>query len=196
MTARRALLLVPLLLAGVSCSLFDTREPEPPSQAGSDFTPPNLPSDVIANLKNAIAQKNALNYMRSFADTTTIDESFRFIPSATARTAYPGVFDDWGRDKEDAHIKDLISHRPTLTSYSNLITTGDQYIPQGDATTFTSGYTFSFDTDDPGFPASARGRLQFIMKRDRNSFWVITEWTDSPEIDSVFTWSHFKGRFR
>ncbi|MDH3252270.1 MAG: hypothetical protein OEM41_05715, partial [Ignavibacteria bacterium] len=163
--ARRALLLVPFLLAGVSCTLFDTREPEPPSQAGSDFTPPNLPSDVISNLKNAIAQKNALNYMRSFADTTTIDEMFRFSPSATARTAYPGVFDDWDRIKEENHIKDLISHRPTLASYSNLITSGDQYIPQGDATIFTSGYTFSFDTDDPAFPSTARGRLQFIIKR-------------------------------
>jgi hypothetical protein len=182
------------LLAG-ACSLFDTRDPEPPSQSGSDFTPPNLPTDVIANLKNAVAQKNAVNYLRCFADSTTIDVPFHFTPSATASTSYPGVFDDWTRAKEESFIKDLISHKPSPTSYSNLLTVGDQYLPQSDATIFTASYVFSFDTDDPGFPQSARGRLQFVIQRDRSSFWVITDWTDSPEIDSVYTWSHFKGRF-
>ena len=188
-------LLIVIALSGNSCSLFDTRDPEPPSQSGSDFTPPNLPSDVITNLKNAIAQKNAVNYIRCFSDSTTIELPFVFTPSATARTSYPGAFDDWTKAKEETHIKDLISHKPSPTSYSNLLTTGDQFLPQGDVTIFTAGYIFSFDTDDPTFPESARGRLQFILHRDRSSFWVITDWTDSPEIDSVYTWSHFKGRF-
>jgi hypothetical protein len=194
-TLRRCVVLIAIALIGASCSIFDTRDPEPPSQSGSDFTPPNLPTDVITNLKNAIAQKNTVNYLRCFADSTSIDVPFHFTPSATANTSYPGVFDGWTKSKEESFIKDLVSHKPSPTSYSNLLTIGDQYVPQSDATIFTASYVFSFDTDDPNFPQSARGRMQFILQRDRNSFWVITDWTDSPEIDSVYTWSHFKGRF-
>lgn len=187
---------VPLTFFAFSCNLFETRDPEPPSQSATEFLPPTLPRDVITNLKSAIAQKSPENYVRSFADTSSTGEEFRFIPSSTGNTSFPGVFIDWSRANEDAHFRDLLSHKLSQNSFSNLSTVGDSYIPQGDSTVYTATYTLTFDHNVPPFPYFARGRLQFMLKRDRNGFWVITEWTDSQEIDTVITWTHFKGKFR
>ena len=192
--------LIPVLLASAflisQCSLFDTRDPEQPSQSGSDFIPPTLVSDVVSNLKNAIAQKNIKNYLRSFTDSSVSGKPFTFTPSSTGSTSYPGVFGDWNLTREESHFRDLVSHKLSATSYSNLLLSGEAYNPQGDSTVYTASYIFSFDHNDPGFRNVARGRLQFTLKRNSSSFWEITDWTDYQEIDTVITWSHFKGRFR
>jgi len=180
-----------LTIPGGGCGLFDTRDPEPPDQGGFDYVPATVPSIVLSNLVNAIAQKNSDNYMRNFTDPAVTGKPFIFIPSTEASTVYPNVR-EWTYANEREYFQNLVAK---ADGFSNLaLTARDSVIGPAEAT-YNFDYVFSFQhTDASTFPTSATGNLQFILTPDATNIWSIFSWSDF-STSSDITWSSFKGKF-
>ncbi|MBI4534872.1 MAG: hypothetical protein HY708_01250 [Ignavibacteriae bacterium] len=183
-----------VLLCGLAlrCSLFEPREPEPPTQSSFDFRPPTVPGIVITNLQSAVAQKNVANYISCFADPSRTSREFSFEPSADASALYPSVLRNWTFEDEQSYFQNLVA-KATPNGFSNLLLIPKDSIITADSVIFSFDYTFTFDHTEAGFPSTARGTLQFSLGAE-NSFWMIYRWSDFKTTDDI-TWSSFKGKF-
>ena len=176
-----------------SCSLFEPREPEQPSQSSSAFLPPTTPEIVIANLQGSIAQRNVQDYI-SCLDSSRLQHPFSFTPSGDANAQYPSVFSSWTYAEEDDYMSNLISKAMPGGFSSLLLTQTSQPIVYADSVIYSYDYTFTFQHTEPGFPATARGNLHFAIGVNSSNFWSIYRWTDSKTTPDI-TWSSFKGKF-
>ena len=75
-----------------ACNIFETRDPEPPSQSSSTFVPATEPSLVFSNMSSAFRDLNSVNYVKSFADSASAGRGFSFEPTQQAKIKYGGVF--------------------------------------------------------------------------------------------------------
>ena len=92
-------LLLALVLAAPGGCLFEPRVPETPTSGESiPYLPRGEAKNVWANLQTA------LNYSDSFGWEENISQDFRYYPDQEAEDQYPGLFDDWGYEKEKAFI--------------------------------------------------------------------------------------------
>lgn len=193
----RTLVLAALFGSGMLfpyCGLFEPRTPEDPSQQSLTFIPPTDHGIVISNLENAIAQKNAENYLKCIADPSKTQRTFVFVPSAEAISQYASVFTGWTRDNEDAYFRNLVSRSPT-NAFSNLILSLKSSVVTADSVTYNYDYTFTFDHADANFPRTARGNMQLSLGIDSYNNWMIYRWSDYKTTASDVTWSLFKGKF-
>lgn len=183
------LLVVSLL--GSGCGLFDPRDPELPAQSGLSFIPATVPSIVLSNLKNAIAQKSVENYIQNFSDPLAASLEFSFTPSADASSTYPNVR-EWSYDDERAYFQNLVAK---ADGFSDLALTPKDSLLSATEASYNFDYVLTFQhTDAATFPTMARGNLQFNLAPDANNIWSIYQWIDfstSPDV----TWSAFKGKF-
>jgi len=182
-----------LLLFTRGCTLFETREPEPPSQTSSGFRPPIGADIVITNLQSAIEQKNLQNYTSCFSNPARSPRGFTFVATTQARAQY-SILDSWDYDKEQAYMNNLIS-RKAPNGFSSLLLIQKSQFSSSDSVVLAYDYIFTFEHNDPGFPNSTgTGELQFTIAPDNASFWYIHRWVDIPTTSSI-TWSSFKGWF-
>jgi hypothetical protein len=63
-----------------------------------------------------------------------------------------------------------------------------------DSAVYNGDYTLTIPHDVAGVAVTVRGNMQFTLSLNRNSFWDITRWVDSP-IAGETSWSEWKGRF-
>ncbi len=175
------------------CDLFSTRDPEPPSTRGSGYIPPTSPSLVLDNLKNAIATKNAADYIRCLVDTLSSDRTFVFVPAAGAAARYQAVFASWSLQSERSYFANIVA-LASSESASSLALTGGFDLLASDSAIFNAGYTFTFRHGAANIPEVVHGTLQFTLATDRSNFWSIVKWTDLPN-DTEPSWSDIKGRF-
>lgn len=174
-----------LLIVAGTAGCFDTREPAPPGQSGLDFEPATVPSIVISNLKNSIAEKSIDNYMRNFSDP------FLFVASAEASSTYPNVR-DWTYEDERGYFQNLVAK---ADGFSALTLTPIDSTTGPTETSYTYEYVLTFEhTDHETFPTTAMGNLQFVLEPDASNIWFITNWSDF-STSSEITWSSFKGKF-
>jgi hypothetical protein len=186
-------LCIAALLGAAGCDLFSTRDPEPPDSGGSSFIPATTADIVIQNLKGAIAEKNAVNYLRCFVDTLNSSRSFTFIPTASAAGRYAAAFSSWSLASERAYFSSLVAQTPA--SGVPLLTVNGAFVVQAsDSAVYESEYTLYFPHGISGAPETTRGHVQFVITIDRNSIWGITRWTDNP-LGTDASWSELKGRF-
>lgn len=176
------------------CSLFEPRDPEDPSRSSSNFVPPTRPEIVITNLQNAVAEKNADNYVACFADPARSNHSFRFTPTAEATAQYPGIMSDWSITDEMEYFRALVA-RSDPGRFSNLILVEQSRIVTADSVMYNFDYELTFEHNDPGFPTTVSGNLQFSLAPDNSSFWSIYQWSDFAVGGNEVTWSMMKGRF-
>lgn len=180
-----------------SCALFEPREPEPPSQSGSNFEPPYSAETVISNLKNAIAAKNLDNYIACFSDPLRTQRVYTFVPSAPAWAQYSGELSSWDREKERAYMQNLIS-RTSSNAFSSLLLVPKSFQITSDSVVHNYEYTFTFHHDGRVISDStARGELWFTLGQDNSGLWSIYRWIDYPltPTSTIITWSSFKGGF-
>lgn len=182
-----------LLVWSGGCELFSTRDPEPPKGGSSAFIPATSADLVIQNLKNAISERNTVNYLRCFVDTLSSGRSFEFIPTAAAAGRYASAFASWSLASERAWFSSLSAYlQPSASSVLNL--NGTFSILASDSAVYQGDYQLVFPHGIAGVPETTRGNLQFVIAIDRNSTWGITRWTDNP-IGNDPAWSEIKGRF-
>ncbi|MEJ2722168.1 MAG: hypothetical protein P8181_13665, partial [bacterium] len=91
----RVLGLILILLAAFGCSIFDTRDPEPPGEGTTPWEPPTVPAIVFTNMKKGLEDLTGVNYEKSLAET------FTFVPMiGDVDKLGPEVFEDWTKGVE------------------------------------------------------------------------------------------------
>ena len=196
-SARQTLgaLCIPLALFCASCSLFEPREAEPPTQSGANYLPRTDALNVIENLKIAITRQDPVGYITCFSDSTRTGNSYRFIPSPAAQSAYGLFWDNWTYDSERAYFQNLVAKKQE-TGFA-LLQFGQTPVSRdnGDGTwTYSNSYDFTFQHTDTLFAKNAEGILVFTLTRV-NSEWSITRWEDGESVARDTTWSVFKWKF-
>lgn len=179
----------------IACNIFETRTPEPPSQSSSTFVPATEPSLVFSNMSNAFRDLNSLNYIKSFADSTTAGRSFSFEPTPQAKVKYGGVFLFWNRQSEQQYFENLRSKIPSGSTASLVFQTLTAQSIQSDSAQYEATYTLTAPHSVASVPKLATGKAQFLLLADRSRNWVIWRWIDEPTGTSSFTWSDLKGEF-
>ena len=184
-----------IALSFIACNIFETRDPEPPSQSSSTFVPATEPSLVFSNMTNAFRDLNSVNYLKSFADSSSAGRSFSFEPTQQAKIKYGGVFFSWNRQSEQQYFENLRSKIPTgsavVLSFESLTVQS----LQSDSAQYEATYRLTAPHTVATLPTQATGKAQFLLIADRSRNWVIWRWTDLTTSTSTFSWSDLKGAF-
>jgi len=179
------------MLAG--CGLFDTRDPQPPSESNCFSVPQTRPAMVITNLQTAVSQKCVDTYAACFSGGTAGERPLVFVPSAEAREQYASVMSTWSITDEQAYFRNLAA-RGVVNGFANLLLVARDSVVSPDSVVYSFDYTFTFQHTEPGFPVTARGNMQLSLAPDGNNVWRVYRWVDLKTTDDV-TWSVFKGKF-
>jgi len=177
-----------------SCGLLQTRTPDPPSQARSNFTPATDPTIVFQNLSNAFSDLNVVNYLRCLADPTTPGGAFQFEPTANARLQYASVFAGWSKTSEQQYFQNAKSKLASGGGMTLEMTWTQQGIAS-DSAQFDVVYTLTVQHTQPNVPTVAVGKGQMVLAVDQTRSWVIRRWVDIANNATDFTWSDLKGTF-
>jgi hypothetical protein len=189
---RLAMALVILL----SCkSPFATRDPEPPQNKQSSWIQPTSAAYVLINLRNAIAEKNAQNYLRCLADTSVVTKEYRFIPEPTVQAANPGVFRNWGFEQERIYLNQLLLYLPK-DSTSQLSLTSLRESAYQDSVILVQEYklTLSHQMQAQYGLRATSGQIEFRLLRSLENMWYIYRWTDYATASQP-TWSAVRAAF-
>lgn len=181
---------ITFLVCSYSCDIFQTREPEAPSQSNSTFNPPVNPEIVINNLQFAVQEFNIDNYMRCFSDP--LWRQYEFIASQEARANYPSVFSQWNLESERRYFQNLgtpgsASPYLTFTNQQTLTVSSDSVI-------YNMNYTLFFPHRRTNVPQLVQGNMQIHLGTDSQRRWSIYQWQDF-KTTSDSTWSYWKGAF-
>ncbi len=195
---RKALRCVVLTLLSVavlapSCGVFDTRDPEPPSDGGSEtpWEQPVNPNAVLFNFVNAILYLDQGNYEQIQA------EDFWFVPDPVdveyfLSTVGVNVFEDWGRDEELTAVRLIFTDSESL----EVAIVEDSREEDTQQALIRLYYTFRRRlapevAADP--VATFKGFAEIHMRADNQGFWSIDSWEDT-EVETEFnTWGRLKG---
>ncbi len=182
-----AVLVLAFALALPACSVFSTRDPEPPLSGSGSFIQPDTPEQVVENVTGAVADMNTLNYRRSFA------ENFEFQPTAAAAAREP-VFASWSRSQEEQYFTALAAAAELSTGHS--LQLNDESFTLISPTRFELDATYRLLVNHrrSEAPNDVQGRLQWIVEQRADGLWEITVWTDR-EIGGVPSWSDLKAEF-
>jgi hypothetical protein len=177
-----------LLLEG--CDIFETRNPEQPSNARSNFKTPVEPKDVIDNLMNSFVDKNANDYKKNFSlGAPLVSRDFYFLPSGNVSISFP---ENWNADDEFLYFNNLITRTsqdlPFVLSFSL-----ESYDIRSDSAIYSAEYFLSVPDLNSGSKLY-EGNLKFMMKTDINNTWVIYYWEDIAKSGSM-SWSELKIEF-
>jgi hypothetical protein len=194
MTKRVCVIVALALLVG-GCGIFETRQAQPPQQGRSDFQPPTAPSIVITNLQNAVADKNADNYLSCLSDTSFGGRDFTFVPPVDVYNTYQGIFSVWNKNSEGSCFRNLVS-QSTNSGSPVLTLTSESLVPQGpDSAVYNADYILIWPNSSSSKVQQVQGNLQFYLGIDRNQDWSIYRWIDSRVVDTLKTWSEMKAQF-
>jgi len=180
-----AIICIALLVFG-GCDLFNVRNAEIPSESRSNFQGATTPDQVIPNLTNSLKDKNVVNYLACFSDT-----SYVFSPSSEAISLFAS---NWDKNSEKNYFNSLMSisniraDSQVILKISNL-----DSIPQVNNIIYTVSYNLTVPFIDPSFPSSYRGDLKFSMRVDSRHIWSIYWWQDFKSTNYP-SWSELKGR--
>jgi hypothetical protein len=179
----------------VSCSVFETRNPEAPAQTSANYNPPVNASDVFDNMQFAFQDLNTVNYLKSFSDSATAGRTFQFDPSPQARSQYIGVFLIWTIQSEQQYFDNMRSKIPSGTSASLTFTLNPISI-QSDSAQYDADYQLSVPHTQTNIPKIFQGRAQFFLIKDpTSSTWSIWHWIDFRDAQNDVGWSDLKGAF-
>ncbi|MCI0449071.1 MAG: hypothetical protein L0Y79_04695 [Chlorobi bacterium] len=183
-----------LLLAAVflmkGCGIFDTRDPEEPSNIRSTFVPPTTPEIVIDNLSFSILEKNSENYIKCISAS-----NFQYVPDSKSQLLYGQIFQNWDPLAEKRYMDNLISQ--TNTNASSVLFLDNETITQitADSASYQADYIIVYQHNRVNLPKSATGNLLLTLNSDENYLYSITRWQDFRQNDTDFTWSELKANF-
>ncbi len=177
------LLAAVLLAASPSCNIFETRDPEPPSSATSTFEPPVTPETVLRNLRNAIRENNADNYIRCFTDTAVAP--YTYVPSSDIRPNFP----EWSLTEERRYFRSMGSRLDGTPVLGDSVRNANFFTDS----TFTVRYSLYVPHTDPQAPRFVQGSMLLHVGADQQGRWSIDRWEDIREPGlSDSTWSYLR----
>ena len=178
-----------------ACNIFETRTPESPSQSSSNYVPATEPSLVFSNMANAFRDLNSVNYLKSFADSSTAGRNFSFEPTPTAKVKYGSLFFGWTKQSEQQYFENLRSKIPSGSTATLVLQSLTVQSLQSDSAQYEATYTLTAPHTVASVPTQATGKSQFFLLADRSRNWVIWRWIDLPTGTNTFAWSDLKGEF-
>ena len=176
------------LVAG--CNIFQTRDPQSPSETNSTYSPPVSPEIVLSNLEAAIRDYNVDNYIRCFSDAAT--RAYEFTPSQGVRANYPGLFSQWNLESERRYFLNLGS--PKGSSPSLTFTNQQSLSVSSDSVIYNMNYMFIFPHHRANVPQMVQGNMQISIASDAQHHWSIYRWQDFQTVTDS-TWSYWKAVF-
>ncbi|MDQ1265740.1 MAG: hypothetical protein QG635_891 [Bacteroidota bacterium] len=174
------------------CGLFETRDPEPPETARSNFVPPTSPDLVIQNLESSISEKNPDNY-KACLSSGGDNPDYMFVPTAEAKALYGSIFSSWTIESERSSFQSIISKigesSPALNLY-NL----KQDVLIHDSAVYIADYILDVNFNIFDNQSRFTGKLQFTITKEQSGLWSITNWVDSsvPNDTIKYSWSILK----
>jgi hypothetical protein len=144
-------------------------------------------------MTNAFRDLNSVNYLKSFADSSSAGRNFSFEPTQQAKIKYGGIFLTWNRQSEQQYFENLRSKIPSGSAVTLTLELAPQSL-QSDSAQYEATYTLTARHTVAGLSQVATGKAQFLLIADRSRSWVIWRWTDLTT-SSSFSWSDLKGAF-
>jgi hypothetical protein len=177
------------VLLNPGCDLFQTREPQAPTQGSSNYVTPTTYDRVLQNLVSAVSDKNLNNYLNCFVDTTF--RPYVFYAADDARRSYPDVMSQWNLDAEQRYFRNLKEATSGIPSLS--IPDKTPTFVSSDSVLYDLDYTLYFPHNRSGIPQIVRGNMHLSLATDGKR-WAIYQWRDS-KTTSDSTWSYLKAVF-
>ncbi len=180
----------------ISCSLFEPRVPEYPSEAGVVWITPISPEIVVLNLEAALNGSSAL-----YLDC--LSESFVFYADTNDINEYPTYnFNDWIKSVEAYTVTTaLFAIVPADSSISaSFLEDLDHPDPAApvDSAIIYREYAITVPQSyysGTGTPAS--GIVEFHMIENEDGFWSINKWFDLRHEETYLnTWAVAKAYYR
>jgi hypothetical protein len=188
------IVMISATLCLAACDLFQTRDPEPPSNTTSTFNPPVNADIVVQNLNHAVIEANVDNYIRCLTSTTAT-RSFEFVPSTDVALTYASIFQEWTTDDERIYFRNLgtPSQGVPFLSFENQ----KLVFSSSDSVIYNMDYQLFYPHQSTLEPQFVRGNMQIHLGKDEQGRWSIYRWHDSkfPQ-DTMQTWSYLKAKFR
>lgn len=183
-------ILLTILILFNSCGIFETRNPQIPTNTRSTYIPPTSPDAVLQNLISSISDKNSTNYVKCM-----YPGFFQYVPDSKSLANYGVIFANWNINSEKYYLDNLIAQSNQNAS-SNLFLSGTVTSQlSSDSAVTTSDYIIVFQHNKANIPKSAIGNFRLTMRTDANSYFYITKWEDFRNHDTDFTWSELKANF-
>jgi len=184
-----------LYLSLFSCDIFNTREPEEPSDNATALLPQNSEDNLLTNFTSALKELNSVNYLNTLSDLNNSNSEFSFTPSGLVYQNYHEIFQFWSKEDENNFILNLNSK--TSDNKMNLIFQNQKWSYQLDSTILEAEYLITI-AHTFQVPTFYKGKLQLIMKKNDNNIWHISRWIDFSTHDSLdnITFSNLKVNFK
>ena len=169
----------------VTCDIFQTRDPEPPTQSTSTHEPPVSADAVLRNFRFSLIEHNVVNYVNCFADTSF--RQYLFTPSNLS-----SAFSHWNLESERQYFLNLGTPQVNVLPIVTLSVT-DSLIAS-DSANYTMNYLFYYPHNRTDVSQIVRGNMRFSLGRNTQGFWYLYRWEDyRTTTDS--TWSYLKANF-
>lgn len=186
-----------IIVVLVSCGLFETRTPEEPDYNSTTYIPPTTKDILISNFIQAIKEKNLVNYIACFSDSSQVGaKSYVFIPSSSVVFS-KSIFTNWNIDSEKQTFNTLIKNMPE--TYPELSFSNTKYDnQQADSVNFIGDYYLLVNHIESSKPKEYAGTMQLTLYKKTNGLWAISQWIDlnSSVNDTIkYSWSHLKEYF-
>ncbi|MFH0766183.1 MAG: hypothetical protein V2A61_07165 [Calditrichota bacterium] len=191
MILNRSFILLLSLTAG--CNLFTTRAPEEPNPGSGGWQFPQSPQIAVENLESSVGRRSAVDYMRCF-ESGEGNDTLAFIPDPQSDALKPGLFDDWGLEKERRHVESLFANL-SLDSVADLHLTVERLTLLADSSDLTGSYRLYLGHSRDLAPREMEGRLEFRLHRGPDGGWYIDRWTDTRN-GEMDCWSDLKMYFK
>lgn len=193
MNAMRRFWIVSLLaiwMFASGCDLFSTREPEPPDSGRNTWITPREPSDVLDNMRAALLERDAVNYLRSFDNAQFVFEADPVVLGHDPSLA------GWGFSEESQHIARLFSEGtlPLDSILSAIFILSDETI-LGDSAEIGARYELTAGVALSGVPRHMAGTANFSLHIGGDGYWQIHRWKDA-RTENEATWSDLKSLVR
>ncbi|MDP5170721.1 MAG: hypothetical protein NWR72_10785 [Bacteroidia bacterium] len=176
-----------LLLMLSGC--FQIRPVEPPGSATSDWISPTDYSILLDNLKRAVNQGNAQNYLRCFQV-----DSFRFFPVARLYNDNETIWANWSALDEQGYLDNVLANLSVANSNNLVLAQTDLQDVTSDSLRYVGDYSLRVNHTDTSLTTLFAGQLQLLIKRNTFNEWEIHRWADI-EIEKDSSWSELKLRY-
>ncbi|MEX2400879.1 MAG: hypothetical protein WD423_08925 [Rhodothermales bacterium] len=176
-----------LALSLSACDVFSPRSPEHPIEDVGTFVQPDTPDQVVDNIRTAVAELNARNYRRSFADDLT------FTPTTDASARDPSVWTGWSAQEEESYFLAL-AEAARLTADNELGLSDVEQTAGAARFTIDASYTLRVNHRRADLPTTLQGRLVWTIDQGEDGLWRVTSWTDRTVGDAA-SWSDLKAAF-
>ncbi len=186
-----------LVLLLQACNLFTPREPEPPISAGSQalWQTPTQPEILFANLSQAFASLNAVDYTRSFSPVPTTDNltgiRFTFTPTPETAAQAAGLFSNWDIFSERRFFENFRNQVAPRTSPSFTLTITERLVVSQTEQRLAIIYRLQATYTNPTLLPVCEGQSQLVIKQSAQGFWYIESWQDFRR-ENPFTLSELK----